>query len=100
MGTTYNFDSLVSLYGVLPRRRRRRHRHRQLLGRTGWDQEEERPRTTTKIPDHIHARLTEVLPQLENRMDGKEHEDDGWDAMHRSLHVDVHTLDLGDGWSV
>lgn len=79
-----NFDFLAQLYGSAPARRL----------------SSQRPeRTESVIPDHVRAKLRQIVPILENRVDGEE-QPEGWRLLHRSLSSESHAISLGDGWSV
>jgi hypothetical protein len=51
------------------------------------------------LPNWLLSALDDVIPNIENRIDGKEHED-GWRLLHRSLHAAAHEMDLGNGVTV
>jgi hypothetical protein len=87
-----NFEFLAALYGTIPTSAQASstvpgNRNRKL-------ESEDKP-----LPDWLILTLEEVIPNIENRVDGKEHED-GWLLLHRSLHAAAHEMDLGNGYKV
>ena len=76
-----NFRFLEDLYGNIPERKTRR------------------TQSAQRIPDEIRAKLKELVPRLENRVDG-DAQKDGWRLLHRSRRGESHAMSLGDGWTV
>ena len=85
-----NFLFLQDLYGTIPERRRRQRET------VPFSASASAPKV---IPDDIRRKLKDIIPRIENRVDGNARED-GWRLLHRSEQGEAHSLSLGNGWSV
>jgi hypothetical protein len=93
-----NFEFLAALYGTIPNSNPAvSSASSSVPGKRGGNRELESE--DESLPDWLHLRLQEVIPNLENRNDGNEHED-GWRLLHRSDNAAIHEMDLGNGYLV
>jgi hypothetical protein len=92
---TVNFEFLAVMYGTIPTSGNNQsvEASSTVPGNRKLDSEDE------SLPAWLVLALGEVIPNIENRVDGNEHED-GWRMLHRSLHAAAHEMDLGNGYSV
>jgi hypothetical protein len=89
-----NFEFLAAMYGTLtPSDTQAVETSSSVPGDRKLDTEDD------ALPNWLLSALEDVIPNIENRIDGKEHED-GWRLLHRSLHAAAHEMDLGNGVTV
>jgi hypothetical protein len=90
-----NFEFLAVMYGTIPNNDQAVEASSTVPGNRNRELELE----DKSLPEWLRLTLEEVIPNLENRNDGNEHED-GWRLLHRSDNAATHQMDLGDGYSV
>jgi hypothetical protein len=90
-----NFEFLAAMYGTRSSNNQSVEASSTVPGKRNLELESE----DESLPDWLRLVLQEVIPNLENRNDGNEHED-GWRLLHRSDNAATHEMDLGDGYTV
>jgi hypothetical protein len=89
-----NFEFLAALYGTLtPSDTQSVQASSSVPGNRELDKEDD-----GALPNWLLSALEDVIPNIEGRIDGKEHED-GWRLLHRSRRAAAHEMDLGNGYT-
>jgi hypothetical protein len=88
-----NFEFLAALYGTISGQ------SVEATSTVPGNRNRELESEDESLPDWLQLALEEVIPNLENRNDGNEHED-GWRLLHRSDNAATHEMDLGNGYKV
>jgi hypothetical protein len=92
---TVNFEFLEALYGTLPSSGNGQsvEASSKVPGNRELESEGD------SLPEWLTLALDQVIPSIENRVDGNEHED-GWRLLHQSRGAAAHEMDLGNGVTV